>query len=171
MTAQSLNNLRGDTGSWYPKAIRKDNQKGQNPMSDQKVTTGNHALQPANGMQRRCFPDLQLEIGADQADILLQIDHWIANLSENGWIEMSAKQMQYAFPAWSRKKIQREIITLARRGFILLANRCHPKNSKTPLIALNYERLSKLSSLAIKLNPSKIGSDNLKLSEPIISGH
>ena len=168
MATQPRTDLRRDMGSWYPNVIRQDIQKDQKPVSDQKVTTGTHSLQPTNGMQRRSFPALQFEIGDDQADLLLQIDHWCTSIgaSQNGWIELSARKMQTAFPSWSIKKLQREVVLLAERGYIFLANRCAPKNSKTPLIALNYDFLNRLKSITVQ--PS-FGSDILKLSEPIIT--
>ncbi len=121
-------------------------------MFESNGTRNRHALQPTNGLTRRCFPALQAEIGEDEADLLLQIDHWIAYEGNAGWIEISARTIKdRAFPTWHIRKIQRLIVTLAERGFIQLANSTITK-TKEPMIALCFEKLATLKSINVIYN-------------------
>jgi len=140
-----------------------------------------HSLQPANGLQRRTFPALEAEIGADNAALLLQLDHWIATQGENGWLQLSAPQMQYAFPTWSVRKLQRGIEALADAAYILLSSR-KTTRGQWPLISLNLLKLATLTSIKIAETtkstftqpnpepPTQPGSDTGDAPSPQIAG-
>lgn len=119
-----------------------------NPSTSPNNPSNNHTLHPASGMQRRCFPALQLEIGEDEADLLLQLDHWISNNSDHGWIKLSAKDItRRAFPTWSIRKTQRITARLATTRLIVIRYLDGP-NTK-PWITLNLPQLSTLTSILL----------------------
>lgn len=119
-------------------------------MLDSKSTTGRHSIQPANNLIRRSFPALQLEVGEDEADLLLQIDHWLTFEGNHGWIKTSAATIQErAFPTWSERKISGVINRMAERGLIYLACQVWPVHDQSPMIALNYETLETLVSITL----------------------
>lgn len=119
-------------------------------MLDSKHTRSKHTLQPTKNLVRRSFPALQLEIGEDEADLLLQLDHWIAYEGWHGWIKTSAATIQArAFPTWSERKISGVINRMAESGYIYLACQIWPTKDRSPMIALNYEVIKNLVSVSV----------------------
>lgn len=123
-------------------------------MPDFQSTTHTVSLQPV-GPTRRSSPALQREIGKDEADLLLQIDYW-CNFEgdKNGWMRKSSTEMQReAFPMWSKRHIQNLLNRLCTDALILIINLVPPLHplykDKTPVIALNYERLPNLVSVRL----------------------
>lgn len=108
----------------------------------------------------RTSPTLACEIGLNESMILLQLDFWI-NITDNYydgryWTYQSVRDMQKkAFPFWSIATINRAINKLLSKHYIIEANFNTAKFDKTRWFSLDYDKLSTLTSIAIRGAPAK----------------
>ena len=103
----------------------------------------------------RTSPTLAHEIKLNESMVLLQLEFWIS-ITDNFydghfWTYQSVRDMQKkAFPFWSIATINRAIHNLLAKGYIIEGNYNTYKYDKTRWFALNFDKLSELSSIAIR---------------------
>lgn len=100
----------------------------------------------ARGITRRVIPELQAEIGEDPADLLLQMDHWVASEGTNGAITLTARQIKNrAFPTWPLIRVRRTLYSLRDQGLLTVTY----SHDNTPTYRLNLEAISRLKSVSV----------------------
>ncbi len=106
----------------------------------------------------RLNPALACEIGLNESLLLLQIEFFISvcGIEKDGqkWIFNSTRDMQSKwFPFWSHHTINRALKSLESSGYIETTTHYNKvKYDKTRWFALNFDGLSNLNSIAIKVS-------------------